>query len=481
MRKFMIGVSLFLLLATVAVPAAALESMALPTGVLLYNPDKTYEGYTLIPPTGVKTCYLINMEGDVVHSWDLEYPPGLHGQLLENGNLLIAGVVTPKINQIGGHGGIVQEYTWDGKKVWEYKLYSKDMVQHHTFFRMPNGNTLILGWEAKSRDEGIAKGRNPNTVPKVVKYHGKDHTRFWVDFIREVNRNGETVWEWHAWDHIGTGYDKLDINYKLPEGVGGLYPNFDWTHFNTVGYIPETDQIILNSRNFAEFYLINHKTGKIEYRWGNPTAWDPKAKKPGWYDNGDQIVWGSHHANYIGNNHITIFDNGSSRATGPRSSAVEVDLKTGDIVWQYTSNNDSNFYSFRQGAVQRLANGNTLITSTDEGHIFEVTKDKEVVWDFVNPILFASKKKYTCVLTDREEAFKALGHDFMKNMVHRAYRYGKGYPAFKGRDLSVKRELAEGCPKFFKVYKMGAKLEVKAPEAAAESDSGDGPQMMHAY
>jgi len=53
----------------------------------------------------------------------------------------------------------------------------------------------------------------------------------------------------------------------------------DWTHFNTVEYIAETDQIILNSRNFGEFYLINHKTGAIEWRWGNPSAYG-KGKGP---------------------------------------------------------------------------------------------------------------------------------------------------------------------------------------------------------
>lgn len=60
-----------------------------------------------------------------------------------------------------------------------------------------------------------------------------------------------------------------------------------------VWYLPKTDQILLNSRNFAEFYFINHKTGEIEYRWGNPSAYGA-GKAPAWYDNGDQKVFGTH-------------------------------------------------------------------------------------------------------------------------------------------------------------------------------------------
>jgi hypothetical protein len=35
---------------------------------------------------------------------------------------------------------------------------------------------------------------------------------------------------------------------------------------------------------------------------------------------------------------------------------------------------------------QRLPNGNTLITEETGGRIFEVTPDREIVWEFVNPV-----------------------------------------------------------------------------------------------
>jgi hypothetical protein len=37
------------------------------------------------------------------------------------------------------------------------------------------------------------------------------------------------------------------------------------------------------------------------------------------------------------------------------------------------------------GSAQRLPNGNTLITESAFGRVFEVTKEGEIVWDYVNP------------------------------------------------------------------------------------------------
>jgi hypothetical protein len=38
-----------------------------------------------------------------------------------------------------------------------------------------------------------------------------------------------------------------------------------------------------------------------------------------------------------------------------------------------------------RGGAQRLPNGNTLITESDKGRAFEVTREGEIVWDFYNP------------------------------------------------------------------------------------------------
>jgi len=306
---------------------------------------------------------------------------------------------------------------------------------------MPNGNTLLLAFERVSVDDFLAKGRDPETIPMTGPgFTGTIQNDFWVDFVREVNPAGETVWEWHVWDHIGTGPYQFDINYILPNTLGGSGV-YDWTHFNAVEYIEETDQVLLNSRNFSEFYIIDHKTGKMVYRWGNPSAYG-RGEAPSWLNNGDQMMFGNHNATYLGRNRVQVFDNGSERPEGNRSAVIEVDLRSGNIEWQYTAPSSNSFYTARQGGAQRLPNGNVFITSSNSGHLMEVTQDKEVVWDYVNPV--TGQDSIACSIGGFNRAF---------NMIHRAYRYGQDFPGFEGKDLSKKTPLAASCPEFYKLYK----------------------------
>jgi hypothetical protein len=434
--------------------APAYEAHVGPTGVLLYDEQNSYGGYTLFSPMiGSKSVYLIDVEGNIVHKWDTEYGPGAYAMLLENGNLLRGGSPGGAPAPIGGAAGIVQEIDWDGNVVWEYKLLNDNQVQHHCFTRLPNGNTMMLAWERKSIDEFIAKGRDERTIPTSIPgFGGNFQNSFWVDFVREVDKAGNTVWEWHVWDHIGTGPHQFDINYRLPDAMGGTDANFDWTHFNSVEYMPENDQVLLNSRNFSEFYIIDHKTGDMMYRWGNPST-HGHGRAPSWLDNGDQKVFGPHNATPLGNGRILVFDNGSERAQGNRSAVMEVNIRNGQIAWEYSASANS-FYTARQGGAQRLPNGNTFITSANSGHLFEVTNDKRVVWDFVNPITSGTEQCY----------LGGAGGGF-GNMIHRAYRYGKDYPGLKGKDLSPKEPLAKGCPEFYKIYKTAVAKPKPAPKS----------------
>jgi len=58
---------------------------------------------------------------------------------------------------------------------------------------------------------------------------------------------------------------------------------------------------------------------------------------------------------------------------------VELDPVTKRIVWEYKR---KDFFSLKRGASQRLKNGNTLITESDKGRVFEITPDGVIVWEF---------------------------------------------------------------------------------------------------
>jgi hypothetical protein len=68
------------------------------------------------------------------------------------------------------------------------------------------------------------------------------------------------------------------------------------------------------------------------------------------------------------------------------SRVLQIDPKTGGITWEYDGSKDHFFYSDIRSDQERLPNGNTLITESTPGRLFEVNNDGEIVWEFYNPI-----------------------------------------------------------------------------------------------
>ena len=66
------------------------------------------------------------------------------------------------------------------------------------------------------------------------------------------------------------------------------------------------------------------------------------------------------------------------------SRVIEFNPITLSIVWEYTK---KDFFSPTQGSAQRLPNGNTLITESLTGRIFEVTRNNEIVWEYKSNFL----------------------------------------------------------------------------------------------
>jgi hypothetical protein len=102
-----------------------------------------------------------------------------------------------------------------------------------------------------------------------------------------------------------------------------------------------------------------------------------------------------------------------------RSRVIEVNPITNEIEWEYTETPALAFYSFHISSAERLANGNTLICEGAFGRIFEVTKNGNVVWEYINPF-------YSPDLRSGDPT----------NMVFRAHRYSPEDPALVGRDLN---------------------------------------------
>jgi len=83
-------------------------------GLLVSHEEEATAGYTLFSPLHGPATYLIDLRGDVVHQWEHPLINSTYAYLLENGNLLWAGRLPEGPQHMGGRGGLLREYDWDG-------------------------------------------------------------------------------------------------------------------------------------------------------------------------------------------------------------------------------------------------------------------------------------------------------------------------------------------------------------------------------
>ncbi|MFQ6042300.1 MAG: aryl-sulfate sulfotransferase [Candidatus Poribacteria bacterium] len=328
----------------------------------IYKPDECYNGYTLFchsyenpkeSKSGKGHIYLIDMEGSVVHEWTTQTAQQSFCRLLPDGNLLYPTRDRSKIEQAG-----LRELDPDSNVVWYYHCRID-----HDYQVLENGN-LMLHTIADHIVPALGVGlkRNP--------------------YILEITRDKELVWEWRGEEHLDELKELLP-----PEGwehfqkrVQGQF-SFDWAHNNTCQIIPQNvtaekekksgrpvrfkpGNIVFSYRSLDIIGVIDRETGEIVWAWG-----------PGELD-------GQHKPHILPNGNLLIFDNGTLRGY---SRVIEFNPLTERIEWEYTSEPKEKFFSPYISGAQRLPNGNTLICEGSKCHLFEVTPDKEVVWDYVSP------------------------------------------------------------------------------------------------
>jgi len=424
------ALSLYLMSCSASSPAMQITdtgqtSATIPEQVTETAPDATNdtdacEGYTLYCSMGNNTV-LINMDGDIVKEWPIT---GMPVKMLSDGSLMGSaqmrqGQQMPAANRDSGgpprapYQDTIQlvQIGWDGSELWSFFGWDDDETgimmsrQHHDYQRQDNP----VGYYAPGQDfleqcNTLILAHENYTVPEISDREIED------DVIYEVDWNGNlTGFEWHAADHFDEfGFDQSAKNaiYRAPQ-YDSDKGFFDWLHINSMSLLGQNhwydetgderfnpENIIISSRSASFIAIISRASGEIVWRIG------PDFSSGEVWDNIGQLV-GQHHAHMIpeglpGAGNILVFDNGGQSGYGgngnkPRytrsySRVIEFDPLTFEIVWQYgAESGEQNFFSMDISSAQRLPNGNTLICEGRNGRIFEVTPDKQTVWEFTAP------------------------------------------------------------------------------------------------
>jgi hypothetical protein len=381
-----------ILLIGVLLPALVITSLRLgftwptvyPRGLTICKIDRVEPGYILFTPNapGRGAILIDNLTGNILREWKLGGKPT---KLLPNGNIFLnEKEFVPGLS--GHYAGDLTEFDWDGKKLWQWKgeIPGRQPVAgpiHHDFCRLRDGNTLILA---------VDKVKRPDISEKELM----------DDIFYEVTPHGKVAWELKMTD-LYDQFGFTDEQKKLISNQTGVFGPH-WARCNSVTVLPPNqwfDQgdrrfkpgnLLISSRDLNVVCIVDRDSKKIVWKLG-PNYPDGKV---------DQII-GQHEPYLIpkglpGAGNILIFDNGGE-AGYPRkirgySRVVEVNPVNKEIVWKYEATawgervtQQGHFFSNYVGNAQRLPDGNSFIVEGWPGRLFEVTKEGEIVWEWLSP------------------------------------------------------------------------------------------------
>jgi hypothetical protein len=362
--------------------------------------SQNYDGYTFYAPQNGNKAYLLDMSGNAYHTWTFTSGSTCYSTYLLSGGALLRTINHSGNSFSGGPvSGEVQKVDYNGNILWDYVYSTTAYCSHHDIHQMPNGNVLLIAYEAKTAAQVTAAGCSQSII-------------MWPDKIVEIQPSGTTggtvVWEWHAWDHLVQHYDPNKSNY----GVVASHPRLlninyntskDWMHMNGIDYNAALDQIVFSSHALNEIYVIDHSTttaqaashtggnsgkgGDFLYRWGNPASYETSgtvdfnvvhdahwvpSDNPGFPN---ALCGYNNKGGAAGKTCVDVFIppyNGYNYSLTPGTAYAPT-----TYAWRNTY---SGTVQQDNGNSQQLPNGNTLMCMGMSGFIYELNSSQVQVW-----------------------------------------------------------------------------------------------------
>ena len=349
-------------------------------GITIYDKDKAYNGFNLYCSGHAPEAILIDMKGNELHKWSYkasnivaELRPEKKSRfrafwwrrvhLFKNGDILAL------ITEIG-----LIKLDINSNLIWKYRGRA-----HHDMFCAKDGKIYTL-----------------IHVKKINPKYNKTKP-IQEDFIVILDQNGNEIKRVSILECLENSNYSPILKKMNKQG--------DILHTNTI--------ILLNGKLAKKSPLFKKGNILISIRELNLICIIDLQKK--------RVVWalsnmwaGQHEPVILNNGNILIFDN----KWRPRSSRIiEFNPFTHLILWSYVGTSAEPFYSAIGGSNQRLTNGNTLITETNTGRAFEVTRNKSIVWEFISPKRAAKNNELIASLFDMIRIDPDFPVDFLKKKL----------------------------------------------------------------
>lgn len=326
-------------------------------GVVTYEPEETSNGINIYHSLHVPGAYLLDMSGNILHKWMLRTASPLWDFVTmdKNGDLLVcvADAMLLKLN-------------WDSQILWQKEIRSHhdiSIAENNQIFALSRQDEIVFiqGFPVPILNDYInILTSDGHLIKKISSFKLLKEEIPFKDIISIYG---------HIFNPLNLGgriKRKLDHHFLFDQNT-----LFDVFHVNTITIINKDiknlcnkGNILISARELDLIGILDIEREKIVWRWG-----------PGFIER-------QHHPTMTDEGNIIIFDNGTIRNY---SRIIEINPIKEEIVWEYKARPPSSFFSALMGAAQRFSNGNTLVTESSKGYVFELTPDKKIVWEFYNP------------------------------------------------------------------------------------------------
>lgn len=238
------------------------------------------------------------------------------------------------------------EKTLNGDVIWKTKELKteKEIINgyHHDLIKLKNGNYIVMC--------------------KVIEFKNPNFRKNLDEAIVELDSKNNIVWLWKECVEIS---DTSHIKK---------------THLNSIFLNEERDKLFVSARDINTIFRIDRKTSKIESCIGTLLNADSEHYP-------QNLFYGQHAAQLIDNGNILLFNNNTKLGKNSTTSIMEINhpgpkkkVVMDEFVYIYEFDNPEENYCAKGGDVNKLTNGNYLISSSANNRNFEISPTRKIVW-----------------------------------------------------------------------------------------------------
>ena len=242
---------------------------------------------------------------------------------------------------------------------------------NHDFKRLDNGHYMVLGdelWRRLPPYTDTIKMRKK--YPKRGFFNGGEYAGVEFGTVIEYDKKGKILWSWRSRDY-------LDKDPFKPLERDRFFNFITQPHINAFSTDAKNEFVYVGFRDLCRIIKIEKSSGQVVDSWG--------VKVPTGGALHQVPIYLQHDANVLPDGNIAVFNSNDYPGRDSFASVLIISQQpadSGKVIWRLNCDFDSMDCTLPRngGNVDLLKNGNYLVCMGNADRIFEVTKDKRIVW-----------------------------------------------------------------------------------------------------